>query len=226
MATGTRIEPHPVLAGQLPTLSGAGVRINLGKAPPEVETAQPHLDMMHRILRAIGFGGDYRMEVLRQIRWRSTRVLEVTRVDTSERTIWMKLRPGDSSTVWQCVLKPPTSLAVDDLSRRLDSISDWNGQSDLDKLVATTAVKGAPVGPPQPVDPIKTKVDNLRAAAARYQTHMKRVDELRAKAEQALKDAQEFEEEAKELEVELADDHAGRGAAEALQAIGSLLGVS
>lgn len=225
MATGTRIEPGPVLHGQLPTLGGAGVRVQLGKAPPEADTAQPHLDMIHRILVAIGFGGDYRMEVLRQIRWRTTRVLEVTRVDTSERTIWLKLRPGDSSTVWQCVLKPPVGVVVDDLSRRLDSISDWNGQSDLDKLVATTAVKGAPVGPPQPIDPIKAKVDNLRAAAARYKLQMKRVDELRAKAEQALKDAQEFEEEAKELEAELAADHQGRGASEALQAIGSLLGV-
>ena len=225
----SRIAPHPVLPGQLPTLSGAGVHVQLCKGPGDPSTAQPHVEMMHRILTAIGFGGEYRMDVLRQIRWRSTCVLEVTRVDTSERTIALKLRPGDSSTVWQCVLKPPPGLAVEDLSRRLDSISDWNGQSDLDKLVATTAVKGAPVGPqsgPSPaVDPIKAKVDNLRAAAARYQTQMKRVVELRAKAEQALKDAQEFEEEATDLESELTVDHQGRGASDALQAIGSLLGV-
>lgn len=221
----SRIVPHPVLPGQLPTLSGAGVHVQLCKGPGDPSTAQPHVEMMHRILTAIGFGGEYRMDVLRQIRWRSTCVLEVTRVDTSERTICLKLRPGDSSTVWQCVLKPPAGLAVEDLSRRLDSISDWNGQSDLDKLVATTAVKGAPVGPTQAVDPIKAKVDNLRAAAARYQLQLKRVTELRAKAEQALKDAQEFEDEAKDLESELVEDHQGRGASDALQAIGSLLGV-
>lgn len=221
----SRIQPSPVIPGQLPVIGGAGVHVQLARGPNEAETVRPHVELMHRILTAIGFGGEYRMDVLRQIRWRSTAVMEVTRVDTSERTIALKLRPGDSSTVWQCILKPPPGLAVDELSRRLDSISEWNGQSDLDKLVATTAVKGAPVGPPQPVDPIKAKVDNLRAAAARYQSHMKRVTDLRAKAEQALKDAQEYEEEAKDLEAELADDHQGRGASDALQAIGSLLGV-
>lgn len=194
------------------------VHVSLYKHHETNDHESEHVELVRKILEAFNHAGDYTLDVHKQVTWKAAnKVIQFMRT-VEDHTIELKLKPGDNSSCWLARLTVPNGVSAVTIGKEIESLSDWNGRSPIGRFAAVAR-------PVDPTLPITEKLQRLRATAAKYMESRQRIIELRKSAEEHLQKAEQAEADATELEEQLASDHTGRGAYEALQAVHNLLNV-
>lgn len=198
------------------------MNISLRIRPSSNKHEAEHLALVRQVLEAFQHAGDYQLDILSQITWRAAnKVIQFVRV-TDDHGVEMKLKPSDNSSCWLAKVCVPNGVSAEKLGEEIRSLANWNGKTPIGAF----AQQQEEQRPVDPLQPITAKLQRLRETAASHMALRQRITELQKSAEEHFAAAEAAETSAKELERQLAGDHAGRGAYEALQAVHDLLHVS
>ncbi len=198
------------------------MNVSLRMRPGANKNEAEHLALVRQVLEAFQHEGDYQLDILSQITWRAAnKVIQFIRV-TDDNGVEVKLKPGDNSTCWSAKICVPNGVSAKQLGEEICSLANWNGKTPIGVFEKRKEEQR----PIDPLQPITAKLQRLRETAASHMALRQRITELQKSAEEHFAAAEAAETSAKELERQLAGDHAGRGAYEALQAVHDLLHVS
>lgn len=198
----------------------ADFNVSLRHRPASNKFEAEHLALVRKILEAFEHAGDYQLDIVSQITWRGVnKVVQFVRV-LDDHAVEMKLKPGDNSSCWLAKLTVPNGVSATKLGEEIESLANWNGRTPIGKLKEKKSEDVV-----DPMQPITGKLQRLRATANSYMELKQRITDLRESAERYFNAAEAAEASATELERQLTEDHAGRGAYEALQAVRELLNV-
>ena len=201
------------------------VRVELGTVPQNWSgTPEDYADLIREILLAVGCYGIFALDIVTQVRWRVNQVFGLSRQEGGT-SLRIKLKPGDNSTAWVCILRfvEVRDFDMAAIMAAMRAVESWDGNNpeQLKVLASNYARQGANIDPV--AAQMTRRLQELRARAANHAAMQERVIFLRREAEACLKEAEQLEQEAGELQATLDNDQEAAVAAAQLQQIEAIL---